>query len=120
VTEAAKPLFDAVSHLNEIKQKHAQEKFESNDSAYHTARSLMICACIVSLVLGLILSFVISRGFSIPPGRAVVALEKVAAGDLTASIDVETKDEVGRTAAVPKQGNRKAGAYVAGSGRQRR
>ena len=49
-------------------------------------------------MLGLILSVVIARSFSVPLGQAVFALEKVAEGDLTASLDVETRDEVGRMA----------------------
>jgi methyl-accepting chemotaxis protein len=68
-------------------------------AAYETARSLVIGAAALSLALGLILSFVIARGFSIPLGLAVATLEKVAGGDLTASLDVTTNDEVGRMAA---------------------
>jgi len=46
----------------------------------------------------LMLSFVIARGFALPLGQAVVALEKVAGGDLTATLDVDTQDEMGRMA----------------------
>jgi methyl-accepting chemotaxis protein len=49
-------------------------------------------------VFGVILSVVIGRGFSVPLGKAVSALEKVADGDLTIVLDVDTKDEVGRMA----------------------
>jgi methyl-accepting chemotaxis protein len=98
VTEAAKPLFDAAARAIEIKQKHAEEKFQTNRESYQTARSMVMGASFISLVLGLILSIVIARSFSVPLGQAVAALEKVAAGDLTASLDVETQDEVGRMA----------------------
>ena len=48
--------------------------------------------------MGVILAFVIARSFSVPLGQAVGALERVAEGDLTVSLDVNTKDEVGRMA----------------------
>jgi methyl-accepting chemotaxis protein len=98
VTAAAKPLFDAAARAVEIKQEHAQEKFQTNAAAYQTARNLVVGALILSLALGVILSFIIARGFSVPLGKAVIALEQVAAGDLTARLDVDTKDEVGRMA----------------------
>jgi methyl-accepting chemotaxis protein len=83
-----------------IKHKElvAQEKFQANSQAYQSARDLLIGACALSLALGMMLSFMIARGFSVPLRNAVEALQKVANGDLTARLDVETKDEVGRMA----------------------
>jgi methyl-accepting chemotaxis protein len=59
---------------------------------------MVIGASFLSLSLGIILTIVIARSFSVPLGQAVTALERVAAGDLTASLNVETHDEVGRMA----------------------
>jgi methyl-accepting chemotaxis protein len=81
-----------------IKADHAETQLQENEQAYHTSRMLMISAAAISLVLGLLLSIFIARGFSLPLGLAVEALERVAGGDLTASLDVQTKDEVGRMA----------------------
>ena len=50
------------------------------------------------MTLGVILSIFIARGFAVPLGQAVAALELVAGGDLTVSLDVHTKDEVGQMA----------------------
>jgi len=58
----------------------------------------MLSATFISFALGIILSIVIARGFSLPLGKAVEVLERVASGDLSTSLDVETKDEVGRMA----------------------
>jgi methyl-accepting chemotaxis protein len=99
VTETSKPLFDAAQRAIELKQTHAEEKFDNSNSSYQSARTLMAGACFISLIFGLILSLVIARGFAGPLGRAVSVLEKVAEGDLTVSLDVETTDEVGRMAA---------------------
>ncbi len=82
-----------------LKTDHAEEEFLASGQAYRNARTLLFIAAAISLVLGVILSIVIARGFSIPLGQAVEALEKIADGDLTVVVDANTKDEVGRMAA---------------------
>jgi len=91
-------LHTAINQAIQFKEARAEEKFQANNAAYQSGRALMLGACLISLVLGIILSLVIARGFAVPLGLAVDALEKVAAGDLTVSLDVETEDEVGRMA----------------------
>jgi methyl-accepting chemotaxis protein len=91
-------ILNASDVARQLKTDHAEDQFQTNVQAYQTARTLMLSASLVSLVLGLILSIVIARGFSLPLGMAVDVLEKVAEGDLTVSLDVETTDEVGRMA----------------------
>ena len=81
-----------------LKETTSEEKFQANNQAYQTTRTTMIGAAVISLVLGVILSIVIARGFSLPLGQAVAVLEQVADGDLTVSLDVDTRDEVGRMA----------------------
>jgi methyl-accepting chemotaxis protein len=87
---------DDINQALKLKVKWAEDRFQTNDQAYRTARSLMIGACIFSVLLGIILSIIIARGFSVPLGQAVAVLERVADGDLTATLDVGTRDEVGR------------------------
>jgi methyl-accepting chemotaxis protein len=98
-----------------LKSDHAEEQFQTNGQAYQTTRSLMLSATVISLILGIILSIVIARGFSLPLGKAVEALEKVADGDLTVSLDVNTKDEVGQMAEALNRAIEK----LAGGSRQR-
>jgi methyl-accepting chemotaxis protein len=88
----------AINQSLEFKEARAEEKFQANNAAYQSSRAIMIGACLVSLILGVVLSLFIARSFSVPLGKAVDALERVAAGDLTASLDVETEDEVGHMA----------------------
>jgi methyl-accepting chemotaxis protein len=98
VTNSAKPLFDAVAKIIEMKKSHAQDRFDENNASYQTARTLMLSATAISLLLGIILSIFIARGFSVPLGQAVSVLERVADGDLTVTLNVNTNDEVGRMA----------------------
>jgi methyl-accepting chemotaxis protein len=98
VTEAAKPLFDAAARAIDIKKEHAHAKYEASNASYLAARALTLGTSLGSLLVGIILSIVIARGFALPLGQAVIALEKVASGDLTANLAVATKEEVGRMA----------------------
>jgi methyl-accepting chemotaxis protein len=96
MSQIRQTLRDASDTARESKQEHAEEEYQANNSAYQTARALMLSASGISLVMGIILSITIARGFSVPLGKAVTALERVAAGDLTVRLDVDTEDEVGR------------------------
>jgi methyl-accepting chemotaxis protein len=93
-----KTILEAGDAARQTKQDVAQQQFEENAQAYQTARTLMIGAAVVSLVLAIVLSLVIARSFSVPLGQAVITPQQVAAGDLTAALDIDTKDEVGRMA----------------------
>jgi methyl-accepting chemotaxis protein len=97
-TELGKPFVTTCDRAIALKIKGALKKYDDNNEGYKTARMLMITATGFSMLIGVIMSIVIARGFSVPLGQAVAALEKVANGDLTASLDVDTKDEVGRMA----------------------
>jgi methyl-accepting chemotaxis protein len=87
-----------INQALKLKEATAEEKFQTNLASYQAARNLVIGASILSLALGLILSLIIARSFSVPLGQAVSTLEKVADGDLTVTLDVGTKDEVGHMA----------------------
>jgi methyl-accepting chemotaxis protein len=95
---AGKPLVEAGDRAKAVKEAAAQKRFDDNTAAYDSARTLLISATVVAIALGFFMAFFIARGFSVPLSQAVGALEKVADGDLTATLDVHTKDEVGRMA----------------------
>jgi methyl-accepting chemotaxis protein len=95
---AGRPLFEAVDGLRLLKQSLGEKKFQANNQRYQFARAVLFAATAIALVLGVVLSILIARGFSVPLGRAVAALELMADGDLTTSVEVDTQDEVGRMA----------------------
>jgi methyl-accepting chemotaxis protein len=95
---AAAPIADGINQLRDFKAQLAQEKFKTNTAAYQSVRNLTISAIVGAVLIGSLLAFFIARGFSVPLAKAVAALENVAAGDLTAELQVHTHDEVGRMA----------------------
>jgi methyl-accepting chemotaxis protein len=90
------PLSQASERVSAIEEKLGKDMFHANNQSYQSTRSLLLLAAAISLVLGIVISILIARGFSLPLGRAVAALELVAGGDLTVAVEVQTKDEVGR------------------------
>lgn len=89
----------ALGKAREVEQGNSKKAFEDNNAEYKSTRLVMLVATAVAVLLGVVLAFIIARSFSLPLGEAVSTLERVAEGDLTVSLDVATKDEVGRMAA---------------------
>jgi methyl-accepting chemotaxis protein len=98
VSTAAKPLYDAAARAIEIKKNDARERFEENDASYRASRTTMIWVIVVSVVGGFLMTVFVARAFSNPLRKAVEALDRVSGGDLTVSLDVDTKDEIGKIA----------------------
>ena len=92
------PLSEASQRASEIKERIGEEKYRANNQSYQSARFLLLSAAAISLLLGVGISIFIARGFSVPLGEAVAALELVAGGDLTVSLAVHSNDEVGQMA----------------------
>jgi methyl-accepting chemotaxis protein len=88
----------ALDEAKKTKEARVQQALEEADKSDQAAKVTMISASALATALGVLLAFIIARGFSVPLGQAVQALEHVAGGDLTATMDVNTSDEVGRMA----------------------
>jgi methyl-accepting chemotaxis protein len=87
---------ELMSQLTERKESEAKEASEETTALYQQSRSLMITTIAIALVGGIALGFLISRGISKPLRNAVDAANRIAEGDLTVTIDANSKDEVGQ------------------------
>jgi methyl-accepting chemotaxis protein len=96
--DVGKSFADTADKAKAVKESRAEEKFQLNTQTYQTARMIMLAATLMVLVLGVVLAIMIARSFSVPLGFAVSTLERVAGGDLTAQLDLHTRDELGRMA----------------------
>jgi methyl-accepting chemotaxis protein len=94
----AKPMNKAVDALLRTEQGLAKQKFDASNESLRNSIWLMICAMVLSLGAGALLSVVIARTFALPSRQAVEVLQKVADGDLTVSLDLHTRDEMGMMA----------------------
>ncbi len=74
---------------------------------YNQARVLMFATTGIAVVLGVLLSWAITRSITAPIKRAVTVAQTVAAGDLTSHIEVSSSDETGQLLLALKDMNHK-------------
>jgi methyl-accepting chemotaxis protein len=71
--------------------------------ALSNASGAMVIGLSVSLLIGIVLTLVITRGIVVPLTKGVEFARRVAEGDLTATVDVNQKDEAGMLADALRQ-----------------
>ncbi len=72
--------------------EHAVQTAQADEKA---ALTFIVIVASISFILGLIISFIITRGIVGPLKEGVAFSESIANGDLTATLDINQKDEVG-------------------------
>ena len=92
----SKVVDDLMTDLAQMKEARAKEASDETTALYQQSRSLMLGTIAAALLGGVALGFAISRGISRPLIRAVDAANRIAEGDLTVRIEVDSKDEVGQ------------------------
>lgn len=70
---------------------HAEEQSQN-------AVSLLLIAILIGVITSIILGIIISRAITMPLLKGVKLAEAVALGDLTVTIDIDQKDEIGQLA----------------------
>lgn len=96
---AAAAVDQSIQSLADLKIKLAEEKEAENEAAASAAIKLCIAVLVVAVVVAVALGIFISRIISVPLRKGVVFAEAVAEGDLTQTITLDQKDEVGQLAA---------------------
>ncbi|UZJ60180.1 methyl-accepting chemotaxis protein [Pseudomonas sp. KU26590] len=89
MTELGQQLLDASDQLN-ISQNAKRDADSSQ------AQSTLGIATLVALILGVLAAWVITRQITVPLGQTLVAVERVASGDLTHNLSVDRRDELGQ------------------------
>ncbi|WP_302131129.1 methyl-accepting chemotaxis protein [Comamonas thiooxydans] len=82
--------------LSEINHQATEETNQAGDDLYAAARWWVMALLLGSIVIGVALAVLIARSISRPLQSAVQLAQSVAAGDLSASITVQSQDEVGQ------------------------
>ncbi|MFL5351752.1 methyl-accepting chemotaxis protein [Archangium sp.] len=100
IREHARRAYDAANDklqgLVGVIQATTQKASEQSDATYALARGWIIGCMAVGFLFGLLLSVLIARVISRPLNNAVLAAGRIAEGDLTVRISVESQDETGR------------------------
>jgi len=87
--------FDAIQIMVDRQELQNKELLEQSGKDYDTAFQLMLALSITALAIGTAFGFFITRGITRPLNEAVNVANQLAAGDLTARIEVNSKDETG-------------------------
>lgn len=85
-------LSEVVSH----KRDRAQEANQQINQIYTSSRTQMIVLILIAAVLGFAIGIFITRSISRPLNRAVGVANSLAEGDLTVSVEADSRDETGR------------------------
>lgn len=89
---------DDVQAIIDINNNGSREGLHGvREAVSATVRGIMI-GLGLSIALAALITFMIVRSITVPLSKAVVALGHMADGDMTVSIDVDTRDEIGTMA----------------------
>jgi methyl-accepting chemotaxis protein len=86
-------------HMSAVADAGAKQADEAAAAARTFSSRLILLVGLSALALGAIMMRLITRSISVPLGKAVKVLNRVAQGDLTQRLDLTSKDEVGQVAA---------------------
>ncbi|WP_276352355.1 methyl-accepting chemotaxis protein [Cohnella caldifontis] len=92
-------LQQVLDDLVALNVKIAGETNDQGDALYKSTRATTLAVIAVAVLLSILLGFWISLLISRPLNRTLAVVDKVSQGDLRETLDIETKDEVGRLAA---------------------
>lgn len=81
-----------------VKKEMVAARFEASQQEAALGRTVGISLTVLAMVFAASLVFIVGGAIATPLKQAVVVLEKMAEGDLTAKLDLERKDEVGAMA----------------------
>ncbi len=82
--------------LSKIEDELNDEAMKGAHSAYNTAKTQMIALLVVALIVAVGGALLITRSIVTPVSQVLQAVESIAAGDLTVTLDPQGKDEIAR------------------------
>ncbi|MFJ5347473.1 methyl-accepting chemotaxis protein [Pectobacterium parvum] len=82
--------------LNSVVKGLLSDQLAASQEDIRNATLQMSIAALITLLLGLLISWFISRQITTPLGNTLSMAEKIATGDLTMSINTTRKDELGQ------------------------
>jgi len=102
-TETATKVTALLQELSRTSISTTMEMSNSTEATLSTAQTVMTVGLSIALILGVVISFFISRAITRPIQEAVAVADRLSEGDLTMDIRIGNKDETGRMLAAMKR-----------------
>ncbi len=90
------PIGGKIDELIELQLRVSKEVFDQANAQYHTTLMLTIGLIMAAIIICAAIGFWVTRSITTPLSVAVGVANQLAAGDLTAQINVTSKDETGQ------------------------
>lgn len=107
VTETRKKIYLSMDELIQNNVNQADDSYNENNSTFKRSLYITISIILISLLLAVILGLSISFMISKQVKRVLIFAEALGSGDLTKTITVDSKDEIGNLSIGIKQCKRK-------------
>ena len=85
----------ALQDIQEFQEKQMKSAVEQAETNYARSQWIIIAAAVVGFILAIIFGIFMTQSITRPLNGAVAVAEKVAAGDLTVTVQIASKDETG-------------------------
>lgn len=82
-------------NLASLQMEYTSQIMNDSNANLNNANVIMIFGLLIALIIGVIFAVIITRAITVPIVKGVGFAQTVAAGDLTATVDVDQKDEIG-------------------------
>ena len=86
----------SLDHISELVNEHLKDAQKALDAASATQRWIVLISLAIAVLIVLAISVAIARNITRPILQTVDVLEKVAQGDLTQQLQIDSRDEIGR------------------------
>ncbi len=97
------PISGVVSELTELQLRVAKQEYDAGLQRFSTVRALALATIVIGGILGTLVGVGIVRGITRPLAEVVGHADRIAAGDLTRTVEVTRGDETGQLQAAMKQ-----------------
>ena len=95
-TSALKKMLDQDTRLNELNRNLTTSQIEKRNEETDQAKQTLIVVTVLALAFGLMAAWIITRQIVVPLQQTLVAVERVASGDLSHNLVVTRRDEMGQ------------------------
>ncbi|ONK21790.1 methyl-accepting chemotaxis protein [Bacillus sp. VT-16-64] len=95
LADSQRALVDILDQMADMDADVALEQYKHSQEMYSFTKTVTIVSSVFTFLLSIGLGLFIARTISGPLNKVVGLVEKVASGDLTETVDIKTRDEIG-------------------------